>query len=113
MSVEYLVVLDSSVYSLFQNDFGSNLDSTLLTNYIKIFYCQMVNSVNILFFHSNNTDILVYEYDFFVSGCSDFFLDAFKDLTFFFIRKRFYTISTRENVGKWFCFFYLIYECLN
>ena len=27
----------------------------------------MVNSVNILFFHSNNTHILVNEYDFFVS----------------------------------------------
>jgi hypothetical protein len=45
--VEDLVVIDNSVYSLFKNDFGSNIDSALLNNYIKIFFCQMVNSVTI------------------------------------------------------------------
>jgi hypothetical protein len=45
--VEYLVVIDNSVYNLFQNDFGSNLDSIALTNYIKVFFCQIVNAVNI------------------------------------------------------------------
>jgi hypothetical protein len=30
----------------------------------------------------------------------DFFLDAFKDLTFFFTKKSFFAISSKENVGK-------------
>ena len=43
--VEYLVVIDSSVY----NDFialYSNVSSSLLAKYISIFFCQQVNAVS-------------------------------------------------------------------
>ena len=43
--VEMLIAIDSTVYGLFQDEFGSNIDVGLLTNYIKIFICQVVNSV--------------------------------------------------------------------
>jgi hypothetical protein len=45
--VEYLIVLDSSVY----NDFValySNIRSSLLTQYISIYFSQLVNSVSYL-----------------------------------------------------------------
>ena len=44
-----LIAVDSTVYSLFQSDFGGNLDADSLNNYIKVFFCQMVNSVSICF----------------------------------------------------------------
>ena len=44
-----LIAVDSTVYSLFQSDFGGNLDANSSMNYIKVFLCQMVNSVSIYF----------------------------------------------------------------
>ena len=44
--VEYLIVIDNSVYNRFYYAFGGNLPENLLTDYIRIFFSQLVNSVN-------------------------------------------------------------------
>ena len=43
--VDYLVVIDSSVYNLFLSQYGYMPDS-LITNYINIFFCHLVNGVS-------------------------------------------------------------------
>lgn len=43
--VEMLIAIDSTVYALFQDEFGSNTEVDLLNNYIQIFICQIINSV--------------------------------------------------------------------
>jgi hypothetical protein len=46
-SVECLIVIDGSVYDLFQNLYG-NIDQPLLINYIKLYYSQVINQVFII-----------------------------------------------------------------
>ena len=42
--VEYLVVIDSSVYNVFLSNYG-NLSPSLMNQYINIFFAQIVNGV--------------------------------------------------------------------
>jgi hypothetical protein len=42
--VEYLVVIDSSVYNVFKSLYG-NLNPSLMNQYINIFFSQIVNGV--------------------------------------------------------------------
>jgi hypothetical protein len=51
---EFLLVVDSTVYNLFKNDFGSNLDDSYVINYIKIFFSQIANGVKIKRYFSNS-----------------------------------------------------------
>jgi hypothetical protein len=48
LTVEYLVVIDSSVYSIFSKLYG-NLSTPLMTQYIRIFFSQLVNGVSSIF----------------------------------------------------------------
>jgi hypothetical protein len=43
--VEYLIVIDSTVFNNFYFAYGGNLPDNLLSQYIIIFYSQLVNSV--------------------------------------------------------------------
>lgn len=45
--LEYLIVIDSSVYNMFLLDYG-NLNPSLMNQYINIFFMQIVNGVNTL-----------------------------------------------------------------
>ena len=49
LSVECLIVIDRSVYDLFQNLYGY-IDQSLLINYIKLYYSQVINQVFIITF---------------------------------------------------------------
>lgn len=42
--VDYLVVIDSSVYAIFFQQYGF-LPISLITNYINIFFCHLINGV--------------------------------------------------------------------
>ena len=44
--INYLVVIDNSVYNIFLNQYGFFSDS-FIANYIKIFFCQAVNGVSL------------------------------------------------------------------
>jgi hypothetical protein len=44
--VEYLVVIDLGVYNFFVNLYGGNLPDSLVTDYINIYFTQLINGVN-------------------------------------------------------------------
>ena len=50
--LEYLVVIDSSVYKNLKIAYGSNLPESIMSEYIKIFFVQIINGVIILFSYS-------------------------------------------------------------
>jgi hypothetical protein len=50
--LEYLVVIDSSVYKNLNIAYGSNLPESIMSEYIKIFFVQIINGVIILFSYS-------------------------------------------------------------
>ena len=43
--VDFLVVIDSSVYNSFLQQYG-NLPNSLITNYINIYICHLINGVS-------------------------------------------------------------------
>ena len=43
--IDYLVVIDSSVYNQFIQIYG-NMPISLITNYINIFFCHVINGVS-------------------------------------------------------------------
>ena len=45
MFIDYLIVIDKTVYNKFVADFG-NLPNSLMTNYINIFFCHLINGVS-------------------------------------------------------------------
>ena len=45
--IEYLIVIDDTVYNQFVSLFG-NLNDSLLMDYINIFFCQIINGVNFI-----------------------------------------------------------------
>ena len=49
--LEYLVVIDSTVYNNLKLSYGSNLPDSILTEYIKIFFSQMVTGVSYFKFY--------------------------------------------------------------
>jgi hypothetical protein len=49
--VNFLAVIDKSVYEIFQQEYG-NLDDGLISKYINIFFVHLINGVN-LFLHEN------------------------------------------------------------
>jgi hypothetical protein len=44
--VEYLIVIDSTVYNHFIEIYGKNVSQSAMSSYINQFYQQMVNSVS-------------------------------------------------------------------
>jgi Na+/H+ antiporter NhaD/arsenite permease-like protein len=59
--VKLLVVLDSTVYSFFQHNFGY-LGNSTLNDYIKLFFCHVINGVNTV----NNLSYLIVNFLFFL-----------------------------------------------
>jgi hypothetical protein len=53
--VEYLVVIDSTVYAKFTSLYGS-LNADVLFQYIKIFYCHLVNGIDMRYKNSFSND---------------------------------------------------------
>ena len=53
--VEVLFVLDSTVYSNFQEIYGGNIPDNFLNGYINIVYSHIVNGVCALFYILNDT----------------------------------------------------------
>ena len=43
--IDYLIVIDKSVYNVFLNTYG-NMPDSLITNYINIFYAHLINGVS-------------------------------------------------------------------
>ena len=43
--IDYLIVIDKSVYNVFLNTYG-NMPDSLITNYLNIFYAHLINGVS-------------------------------------------------------------------
>ncbi len=43
--IEYLAVIDVGVYNFFVNLYGTNVSSSVIKNYIQLYFTQLVNAV--------------------------------------------------------------------